>query len=442
MAAMLPHRICYDRPMKTLIASLLACASLHAFAALTPEEERVVDAVRANNPAALRFLERTVDVNSGTMNFEGVREVGRLFAEQFRSIGLETRWEEMPPSMHRAGHLVAWKAGTRGKRVLLVGHLDTVFEKDSPVQAWDRRGDRVRGQGVSDMKGGDVIILEALRALKGVGALDDAAITVVFTGDEERVGEPIELARAALVEAAKRSDAALAFEGTVNRGGRDTATIGRRSSSSWVLRVKGRQGHSAGVFSPNAGYGAIYEGARILEAFRTQLVEPDLTFNPGVVLGGTEVAFEPLAARGTAFGKNNVIANTFEVHGDLRYLSNEVRDRVRARMREIVAANLPRTSADITFREAYPPMAPTEGNLRLLELHSRASEDAGLGPIAALPPGERGAGDVQFVAPYVDCLDGLGATGSHSHSPDEDLEIASIERATIRAALLIYRLTR
>jgi glutamate carboxypeptidase len=428
--------------MKTLLATLAACMSMHVLAALTPEEERILDAVRANNPAALRFLERTVNVNSGTMNLEGVREVGRLFAEQLREIGLRTRWEEMPPAMHRAGHLVAWKDGARGKRVLLIGHLDTVFEKDSPVQPWDRRGDRVRGQGVADMKGGDVIILEALRALKAVGALDDAAVTVVFTGDEERSGQPIEVARAALIEAARRSDVALAFEGTVNRDGHDTATIGRRSSSSWLLRVKGRQGHSAGVFSPEAGYGAIFEGARILEAFRTQLIEPDLTFSPGVVLGGTEVSFDPLAARGTAFGKNNVIANTFEARGDLRYLSNEVRDRVRARMREIVAANLPRTSAEITFREAYPPMAPTEGNLRLLRMHSSASEDAGLGPIAALPPGERGAGDVQFVAPYVDCLDGLGATGSHTHSPNEELEIASIERATLRAALLIYRLTR
>jgi glutamate carboxypeptidase len=428
--------------MKTIVAILLAAASFTSSAELTPVEQRIVDAVKANNPAALQFLERTVNVNSGTMNPEGVREVGRLFAEQFRGLGMKTRWEEMPPEMHRAGHLVAWREGSRGKRVLLIGHLDTVFEKDSPVQAWDRRGDRVRGQGVSDMKGGDVIVLEALRALRAAGALDDATVTVVFTGDEERVGEPIEVARAALIEAAKRSDAALAFEGTVRRNGQDTATIGRRSSSSWVVRVKGKQSHSAGVFSPNAGYGAIYEGARILDQFASQLIEPDLTFNPGVVLGGTEVTFDPLAQRGTAYGKSNVIANTLEVHGDLRYLSNEVRDRVRARMREIVAASLPGTSAEIAFREAYPPMAPTEGNLRLLEMHSRASEDAGLGPIPALPAGERGAGDVQFVAPYVDCLDGIGATGSRSHSPDEDLEVASIERATIRAALLIYRLTR
>ncbi|MDP3672858.1 MAG: hypothetical protein Q8R69_24615 [Telluria sp.] len=73
---------------------------------------------------------------------------------------------------------------------------------------------------------------------------------------------------------------------------------------------------------------------------------------------------------------------------------------------------------------------------------AQASSDAGLGPIAAFPPGQRGAGDVQFVAPYVDSLDGLGVSGRGSHSPNEELDLASLERATIRSAILIYRLTR
>jgi glutamate carboxypeptidase len=75
-------------------------------------------------------------------------------------------------------------------------------------------------------------------------------------------------------------------------------------------------------------------------------------------------------------------------------------------------------------------------------MYSQASSDAGLGVISPLPPGQRGAGDVQFVAPYLDSLDGIGATGSGAHSPNEDLFLASIERAAIRAAITIYRLTR
>lgn len=425
------------------VTALVLYTSPLTAAELSATEQKIVAAIKERSDASLKFLERTVNVNSGTMNHNGVREVGKMIRVEFDQLGFATRWAEMPPTMQRAGHLIATREGKQGKRLLLIGHLDTVFEKDSPVQLWDRIGDRVRGQGVTDMKGGNVIIIEALRALQTVGALDNTTISVVFTGDEERVGEPIEIARADLIGAAKRSDVALAFEGTVrDKNGQDTATIGRRASSSWALQVTGIQAHSAGVFSSSSGYGAVYETARILNTFREQLIEPDLTFNAAVVLGGTEVTYDYVATKGTAYGKSNVIAKTATVKGDLRYLTNEQRDRTHQRMREIVTASLPGTSAQITFHEAYPAMSPTPGNLRVLHMYSQASSDAGLGVISPLPPGQRGAGDVQFVAPYLDSLDGIGATGSGVHSPDEDLVLASIERAAIRAALTIYRLTR
>lgn len=410
---------------------------------LSATEQQIVAAVRAQAAQGLTLLERAVNINSGTMNHAGVRAVGQLFGAEFAQLGFATRWAEMPPAMRRAGHLIATREGRQGKRLLLIGHLDTVFEKDSPVRLWQRDGARVRGQGVNDMKGGDVIIIEALRALHRVGALDNTSITVVFSGDEEDAGEPIAVSRADLVNAARRSDVALAFEATMrDKDGRDTGTIGRRAASSWQLQVKGKQGHSSGIFSDSAGYGAIYEAARIIDGFRQQLIEPDLTFSPGLIVGGTEAGTDALGTAGQASGKSNVIARAVTVEGDLRYLSFEQRDRAHAKMQAIVAQNLPGTSASITFREAYPPMSPTAGNLALLKVYSQASQDAGLGPIPALPPGQRGAGDVQFVAPLLDSLDGLGATGNGAHSPDEDLEIASIERATIRAALLLYRLTR
>ena len=420
----------------TLIATPADAAELSA------TEQKIIAAIKARSPAAIAFLERSVNINSGTMNTPGVKEVGRLYRTEFDNLRFATQWIEMPPAMARAGHLLASREGTQGKRLLLIGHLDTVFEKDSPLQHWQRNGDTVSGPGASDMKGGNVIIIEALRALHSIGALENTSIKVMFSGDEERPGSPLEIARADLVSAAKRSDIALGFEGTVTRDGKDTATIGRRASSSWTLKVSGKQGHSAGVFNQASGYGAIFEAARILNAFREQLIEADVTFNPGIILGGTEVAYDAVGAKGTGYGKTNIIANTTHVEGDLRFLSDEQRDRVRARMRAIAAQNLPGTSAEISFKDGYPPMSPTAGNLRVLDLYSAASIDAGLGPIAPLPPGLRGAGDVQFVAPYVDSLDGIGATGSGAHSPNETLDVPSIERATIRAALLIYRLTR
>lgn len=426
-----------------IAACLLGAMAVAGAAQLSPVEQQIVAEVKAHNAQGLALLERSVNINSGTFNLDGVREVGKLFRAEFDQLGFKTRWIEMPAGMNRAGHLEATREGQQGKRALLIGHLDTVFEKDSPVQKWDRQGDRVRGQGVADMKGGDVIIIEALRALKKVGALDNASISVIFSGDEENAGDPTSISRADMVALAKRSDVALAFEGVVrNRQGVETGTVGRRSSSSWELVVKGKQGHSAGIFSQEAGYGAIFEAARIVDAFRQQLPEANLTYSPGLILGGTETTLETGGARGSAYGKNNIIANTATVKGDLRYLSLEQGERVHAKMRAIVTQSLPGTSASISFHEAYPPMAPTPGNLRLLAWYSQASEDAGLGQMPALPPGERGAGDVQFAAPFVDSLDGLGAGGRGAHSPEEELEVASIERSTIRAALLIYRLTR
>jgi len=425
-----------------IFAAVFVLAATAASAQLNDTEQRIAAAVKQRTPQALELLERSVRVNSGTFNTEGVSEVGKIFRAELEALGFSTRWAEMPPEMKRAGHLVATRDGGQGKRILLMGHLDTVFEKDSPVVPWERRGDRVRGQGVSDMKGGDVIIIEALRALAGVGALEKARIDVVLTGDEERTGSPLERARADVVELARRSDFALSFEGSVKSGGIDMASISRRSSGGWTLTVRGRPGHSAGVFSQNGGYGAVYEGARILNAFREQLMEPSLTFNPGVVVGGTSITYSDDTATGTAFGKTNVIARDFQVRGDLRYLTPEQGERVKNRMREIVAAGLPGANATIAFRESYPPMPPSDAGRRLVEAYSKASEDAGLGPIGILDPSLRGAGDVQFAAPYTTGIDGLGAAGSGAHTDNEDLEIASIERGAIRAGILIYRLTR
>lgn len=428
-----------------LFVSLLAAGWMGGAAAqsLTPEEEHIVAIVKANAPKALELLEKSVNINSGTMNHNGVREVGKVFRAEFDKLGFKTQWIDMPKEMRRAGHLVATREGKQGKRVLLIGHLDTVFEADAPMQKWERHGERASGQGVNDMKGGDVIIIEALRALQAAGALDNTTISVIFSGDEENAGEPKEISRRDMVGLAKRSDVALAFEATVlDENGKATGTIGRRSSTSWQLDVKGKQGHSSGIFTASAGDGAIYEAARILDGFRQQLREPNLTFNPGMILGGTEVAYNGQGSKGTAFGKSNVIANSAVVKGDLRFLTPEQGESARARMRSIVAQSLPGTSAEIRFQDGYPPMAPTEGNLKVLEMYSKASADAGLGPIATLPPGLRGAGDVQFVAPYIDSLDGLGATGKGAHAPGEDLDVRSIEQGAIRTAVLLYRLTR
>ena len=408
---------------------------------LSETERRLVAAVDGSMAEALELVERSVNVNSGTMNFEGVRAVGDLFAAELDALGFSTEWVD-GEAFGRAGHLVAERPGD-GPVVLLIGHLDTVFEPDSPFQRFERLGDtEAAGPGITDMKGGNVVMIHALRALASVGALDDLHVRVVLTGDEEKSGRPLSAARAALRDAASGARWAIGFEdGDSNPA---TAVISRRGSTSWKLRVTGVPAHSSQIFTDAIGAGAIYEAARILSAFYERLsTEPDLTFNPGIITGGTEVTLDSSQGRGTAFGKNNVVAEHAMVDGDLRALSPEQYAHAKRTMQEIVAAHLPRTEATLTFSDGYPPLAPTDGNRALLERYSEASEDLGLGPVAPVDPRNAGAADVSFVADLVpQVLDGIGLMGRGGHTVDEVADLTTLPSQTKRAALLLYRLGR
>ncbi|MEO1015130.1 MAG: M20/M25/M40 family metallo-hydrolase [Pseudomonadota bacterium] len=411
-----------------------------AAAQLSPVEEDIVARVEADADEAMAFLEQVVNVNSGTMNHDGVKRVGEMFGERFDGIGFETEWIDLREAVDRSGHLIARREGEAGNRLLLIGHLDTVFPKDSDFQTFEIKGNRAAGPGVADMKGGNVAVLFALKALSEAGLLDEAGIEVVFTGDEEKSGKPISISREALIDAAKRADVALNFEG----GERGAAVTGRRGSSSWVLTTTGNRRHSSGVFRDGVGAGAAFEMARILNEFYEQLAdEKFLTFNPGVVLAGTDVTYDRSLNRGASAGKTNVVTQKAVVHGDLRFLTETQKEEAREKMRKIVADSLPGTSAEIEFIDSYPAMTPSDANIALLAVLSDVSEDLGGETLAPNDPGRRGAADVSFAAPYAGAsLDGLGVYGRGAHGPNEEMQIASLESATKRAAILIYRLTR
>lgn len=407
--------------------------------ALTPTEKKIVANADQSVNDAVSLLEKVVNINSGTMNHEGVKQVGDAFRAEFDQIGFKTDWIPMT-QVNRAGHLVATRTGSQGKRLLLIGHLDTVFEKDSPFQPFTRNGEKATGQGVNDMKGGDIILLYALKALQKEKALENTSLTVVFTGDEEFPGQPIEVSRKDLLDAAKHSDVALAFE---SAEGLDNVTVARRGVSKWVLNVKGVQSHSSDIFGDEVGSGAVFETARILNWFYEDLRgEKYLTFNPAVIVGGNETTYDVEQSRGTAAGKSNIVSKMVTVQGDLRFISNEQKEAAQEKMKKIVGTNLPKTSAEIVFTDDYPAMAPTEGNLRLLKVFDQVSRDLGDPAIQPFNPGARGAGDISFVASGLDCLDGLGVMGEGGHTPKEDIDLSSIKTQIERAAILIYRLTR
>ena len=416
-------------------AGLTLAAMTTAHAGLDRTERAVARHAAKGAPAAEALLQRVVDIESPTEDVAGVRAVGDVFAAELRAIGFRTHWVDMPPDMKRAGHLVAELEGTQGKRLLLLGHLDTVL-RGEPFR---RDGTRAYGTGATDMKGGIVVMVQALKALHAAGALEGRRITVMLTGDEEDAGLPLTVSREPMLALARRSDAALSFEETVN----GTATIGRRGINGWTLEVTGETGHSSAIFGAERGSGAVYEAARILAAFQAELGnEKYLTINPSVIVGGTKAALDDY--RGTAEGKTNVIAPVAIARGDIRYISLEQERSAVERMQAIVKRHLPRTGATLRFDDAaYPPMTPTPGNEALLQVLDGASRDLGLGPVPALDPGRRGAGDIGFIAHLLPSLDGIGSGGGgNSHAPGEYTDPATLIPTAQRAAILIYRLTR
>lgn len=418
-----------------------AAAGLPVQGALSADERTLASFVDANNGEALALLERAVNINSGSMNFEGVRQVGALFRKEFDALGFKTEWID-GAAWNRAGHLVATHAGP-GRKILLIGHLDTVFERDSPFQKFERLdATHAKGPGICDMKGGNVIMLQALKALKSIGALERMNVVIVMTGDEESTGRPLAKAREALVQAAKGAAVAIGFEN--GDGNPAHAVTARRGTTSWRLETTGVTGHSSQVFGADLGFGAVYEAARIVNGFRETLAgQPHLTFNPGVFLGGTGVDFDAAVSGGTAAGKTNVVAAKTVVSGDLRALTPDQFEKAKAAMRGIVAQSLAKTTATITFDEGYPPLAPSPGNEQLLVMYDRASRDLGFGAVTAVSPDRAGAADVSFVAGHVPMIiDAVGMKGRDDHSPSETADLATLPIQTKRAAVLLLRLSR
>ncbi len=431
-----------NKTLRLLLAFLLSFHALTAHAQTDKTEKKLVKWIDENNDEALQLLKDIININSGTMNFEGVRAVADVLMPKFEALGMEAQWLD-GSTFNRAGHLTAKIEGGKGPKIMLIGHLDTVFEPDSPNQEWRQIDENtIKGPGIADMKGGDVIILQALSALHAQGLLKDMNIWVVMTGDEELSGSPLSESKRALIDAAKWADIALGFEN--GDGNPATVNVARRSSSGWTLKVSGNAAHSSQIFKPEVGAGAIYEASRILYQFYDQLAgEEFLTFNPGAIVGGTSVTYNDLEKSGTAYGKNNVVSKDVTVTGDIRCLSPEQLVRAQTTMKKIVSQHLPGTKASIEFADGYPPFAPTDGNYQLMNAFSQVSEDLGFGKVGAVNPADAGAADISFTSAYIEMgIDGMGMSGADDHTINETGDIRALPKQSKRAAVLMYRLMK
>jgi glutamate carboxypeptidase len=435
---------------RSLLAALLLCVA-SGVTARAAEQSTLAPVIENERTALFRsidvgatrsfaLLEELVNQNSGTFNVAGVTQVGERLQREFVELGFSTRWVKMD-TVGRANHLVAERRGTKGRRLLLIGHMDTVFEPFSAFKTLKRESDRAAGPGVHDMKGGLVVMIEALRALNAMGALEDRSITVFITSDEEYPGDPASISRAEFIEAGRRADAALCFESGVTIDGKDYVSTARRGATDWRLEVEGTAAHSSGVFGPSVGDGAVFEIARIIARFHGELREPNLTFHPAMIVGGGATKLED-SGTASATGRVNIVAATAQAIGDIRALTPEQLERVKQKMQSIVAANLPQTKAKIEFKDFMPPMAPTPRNQTLFAQYAAQSEAAGLGAVLELDPMQRGAGDSAWISPYVATITGLGMSGSGSHTVNESVELPSLQKQAKRAVLLIRALTR
>jgi glutamate carboxypeptidase len=427
--------------MKLIFSLMLALSfSLHA-EALDPTEKLIVNQVDAEMSSAKKLLKDVVNINSGTMNFTGVKAVGELLIDELKTLGFKTKWVK-GTGFNRAGHLFA-KKGKTGIKLLLIGHLDTVFASDSEFNEYQElANNQVKGPGITDMKGGDVVLIYALKAMQAAGVLDDLSVQIVMTGDEEKSGRPLSKSKKTLIDAAKWADVAIGFED--GDGNPTTAVIARRGSVGWRLEVTGKPAHSSQIFREDIGYGAVFESSRILNSFREVLESvANLTLNPGLIVGGTDVELDSKTARGNAFGKSNVIPRTVIVTGGIRAMSPEQLSIAKQKMQQIVSDNLPHTKASLSFSEGYPPMAPRQSNYQLLSIYNQVSLDLGYGEVSAVNPRLAGAADISFTADHVAMsIDGLGLMGDGGHTDEETADMNTFDMQIKRAAILMYRLAK
>ena len=425
-----------------LILTLASTLSLTSHAALDKNEREIVKQVEQNMPQALEEIKQAVNINSDSLNIEGVKKVGAIATEQLKAIGFEVEWLD-GSAFNRAGHVLATHKSKNPDaiKILMIGHLDTVFAKHDNFTTYKQIDEHTAsGPGVADMKGGNTIIITALKSLQALNLLENVSVKVLLTGDEESSGRPLSLSKKAIVDAAIWADVALGFENGDNNI--KTAMAARRGYTGWTLNVTANAAHSSQIFSDNVGYGAIYEASRILNNFREQLAtQPNLTFNPGLIVGGTNADYDSANSSATAFGKSNVIAQTVHVAGDLRALSPKQVEGAKKVMQQVVTKSLNGSQAELIFEDGYPPMGLTEGNKKLLALYSQASQDLGYNKVVAANPRNAGAADISFAANHVDmALDGLGLMGSGAHTKNETADLTSLNKNTAKTALLVYRL--
>ncbi|MCY7417871.1 MAG: M20 family metallopeptidase [Chloroflexi bacterium] len=382
--------------------------------------DRLTSLMTAQLPAYLADLQRLVDIDCGSYTKAGVDEVGRWVAATFRDLGADV--QVSPNELY--GDTVVGTLGssvtTTGGALLMVGHMDTVFDPGTVAERPFRITDGIAtGPGVSDMKGGLLAGLYALGILRDFGPLPFARIVFVANPDEE-IGSPV--STPVIVAQAATVDVALVMEGARANG---DIVSSRKGIADFELRISGRAAH-AGV-EPEKGRSAVLEAAHKIVALHALSGRwPGVTVNAGVVRGGT---------------RPNVVAAETIIQVDLRSVQRATLEEAEVAIRDIAASTtVPDTTCEVVLMGRFWPMEKLERSGRLVD-HA-VSVASGLGfPLRDVATG--GASDANTIAGVgVPAIDGLGPIGGNDHAPAEYLEVDSIVPRTVLLAGIILGLGR
>lgn len=362
----------------------------------------------------LNLLEQLVLIQSGSYHKKGVDQVGRQIAEVLaeNQLDLETVHQD-----DRGDHLVARSpaVGREPVQMLLVGHMDTVFPRDTAFNWFKQDHTHCYGPGVADMKGGLVVGIYALKALDACGFLDRIPVTFVFNSDEEiGSGSSRELIKAE----ARKSILAMVLE----CGGPDGEIVtGRKGNLSVRITIKGKAGHAA--FAPPDKGSAILELAhKIIEVEKLNNPEKDITANVGWITGG--------------IGPNTV-PELAEARADFRFVRPEDYSALQAELERIVQpCQSDHTTAAINIVSQRPPMPESDANRRLFDIVQQVAQSMGLTP---QPEFRQGVSDANLIAAEnTPVIDGMGTVGGNDHSDKEFMVKGSLlQRAQLIANSLV-----
>ena len=373
---------------------------------------KIIRALDSREGEMLDLLERLVNIDSGSYLKAGVDRVADIIAPKLRELGFEVERLAQPDF---GDHLLARKGGSSAKRLLCIGHMDTVFpDGEAKRRPFRIEGDKAYGPGIIDMKGGIVVLLYSLQALMEADpdlyrSLD---LVLLFNSDEEVLSPT---STPYIVREAKASDTVCVLEPARPKG---QVVIKRKGVGKYCLTVHGKAAH-AGV-QPELGISAIEELARtILDLHALTDFEDGLTVNVGVIKGGS---------------RSNVIAEHAYAEIDVRAVDQTQIDRVQEEFGRICRPHREGIRMELTGGIDFPPMLKTQRSLELLRLVQEAGRELSV-DIDGIPTG--GGSDGNHASQYAPTIDGLGPQGTGAHSPDEILIVPTLlERSKILALFI------